>query len=240
MAITRTEDTKIKPRDRGNGYHSNFNGFIYKTPSPSRIGNGEYHAVMAPALASAHMISPSVEDVHVAVAATLAEQDVHAIIANADPVSRDRNLQELVSPEYWLGHLARGAVELEDNIFGGGPPDDGLEPEADFESIGVKNANVNTAEGVELERPSKALHRQRLVSLQRGRPSLKLLSLWEKDATFFSRRTRYPLRLVTYSRYEAPMHPIEMELHNRYTIKALKKARVIKSIVRIEIPRNSG
>ncbi|KAK1758580.1 hypothetical protein QBC47DRAFT_375121 [Echria macrotheca] len=125
------------------------------------------------------------------------------------------------------------------------------EPEADFGSIGVKNTNINTAEGVDLNARQK-LCVGSVLDLFEGRPSLKHLSLWEKDATFTD-----PLSIATgYSRYAAQwyglptvfspikiishrvissQHPIEMELHNRYTIKALKKAHEIKSIVRIEI-----
>jgi len=118
-----------------------------------------------------------------------------------------------------------------------------------FDTVGVKHTTVNSAPGVTLS-PHQSLLIGSVLDLFKGHPTLKHLSLWSPSATFTD-----PLSIATgYSRFAAQWYglaslfkpidllehrvvsdknPIEIEMRTRYTLKAVKKATEIKSVVKI-------
>lgn len=120
-----------------------------------------------------------------------------------------------------------------------------------FESIGVKNTTVNSAAGVNLTSHQKLLVGS-VLDLFEGKPTLKHLSLWDRNATFADPLTD----AVGYDRFAAQWYglpavfgriqllshkvvdagnPIEMELQNKYTAKVVGTTQEISSKVRIHV-----
>ncbi|KAK3372661.1 hypothetical protein B0H63DRAFT_485437 [Podospora didyma] len=120
-----------------------------------------------------------------------------------------------------------------------------------FASVGVRNTIINEASGVQLSDRQKLLVGS-VLDLFEGRPTLKHLSLWHRDATFTDPLTiakgfdRYaaqwyglpavfdPIKLVSHQVVSAG-NPIEVDLRNIYTVKLLKKEQEITSRVRIYV-----
>ncbi|KAK1830189.1 hypothetical protein QBC39DRAFT_354398 [Podospora conica] len=123
-------------------------------------------------------------------------------------------------------------------------------------SIGVKHLAVNTAPGVSLS-PHQNVLVGSVLDLFQGHPTLKHLSLWSPSATFTD-----PLSIATgYNRFAAQWYglaslfkpiellehrvvssnnPIEIEMRTRYTLKAVKKATEISSVVKIWVGDGTG
>ncbi|KAK0656189.1 hypothetical protein B0T16DRAFT_316069 [Cercophora newfieldiana] len=120
-----------------------------------------------------------------------------------------------------------------------------------FESIGVKNTNIISAPGINLTQHQKVLVGS-VLDLFEGKPTLKHLSLWNRNATFADPLTD----AVGYDRFAAQWYglpavfgriqlvshkvvdagnPIEMELQNRYTAKVVGKTQEVSSRVRIHV-----
>ncbi|KAI1445531.1 hypothetical protein F5Y02DRAFT_386538 [Annulohypoxylon stygium] len=120
-----------------------------------------------------------------------------------------------------------------------------------FESIGVRNTQVNEAPGVSLSSDQKVLVGS-VLDLFAGNPTLKHLSLWSQDATFTDPLTVAsgykkfaaqwyglpalfkPIQIESHSVTSAG-NPIEMALSNKYTLKGIGTAQTIHSVVRIEV-----
>ncbi|KAK0628352.1 hypothetical protein B0T17DRAFT_588495 [Bombardia bombarda] len=125
-----------------------------------------------------------------------------------------------------------------------------------FESIGVKNTQVNQGQGVNLSSHQKLLVGS-VLDLFAGRPTLSHLSLWLPTATFadpITSATGYdrfaaqwyglpavfdPIQLVSHQVVSAG-NPIELDLCNKYTLKGIKKEQEIASRVRIFVDEASG
>ncbi|KAK4208033.1 hypothetical protein QBC37DRAFT_432558 [Rhypophila decipiens] len=125
-----------------------------------------------------------------------------------------------------------------------------------FESVGVKHTSISQAPGVNLS-PHQKLVVGSVLDLFEGRPSLRHLDLWSKDATFADPLTvaegydRYaaqwyglptvfsPINLVSHTVTSAG-NPIEIDLDNKYTLKGVKKEQEIKSKVKIWLDESAG
>ncbi|KAK0753715.1 hypothetical protein B0T18DRAFT_424217 [Schizothecium vesticola] len=130
------------------------------------------------------------------------------------------------------------------------------QPTPTNESIGVKHTSVNTVPGVSLSSHQNLLVGS-VLDLFQGHPTLKHLSLWSPTATFTD-----PLSIATgHNRFAAQWYglasmfrpiellehrvvsdknPIEIEMRTRYTLKAVKKATEISSVVKIWVGDGSG
>ncbi|KAK0632903.1 hypothetical protein B0T14DRAFT_505417 [Immersiella caudata] len=118
-----------------------------------------------------------------------------------------------------------------------------------FDSIGVKNTSINFAVGINLSQHQKLLVGS-VLDLFEGNPTLKHLSLWNRNGVFADPITD----AVGYDRFAAQWYglpavfgniqlishkvvdggnPMEVELQNRYTAKVIGKTQEIKSRVKI-------
>ncbi|KAK3336312.1 hypothetical protein B0T19DRAFT_409122 [Cercophora scortea] len=125
-----------------------------------------------------------------------------------------------------------------------------------FDSVGVKNTNINEAAGVKLSSHQRVLVGS-VLDLFAGNPTLKHLALWSPEATFTDPITisqgypKYsaqwyglpavfnPINIVSHQ-VVAAGNPIELDLRNRYTIKGIKTEQEIASRVRIFVDESSG
>ncbi|KAK3330738.1 hypothetical protein B0H66DRAFT_544724 [Apodospora peruviana] len=125
-----------------------------------------------------------------------------------------------------------------------------------FESIGVKNTNINVASGVNLSSHQELLVGS-ILDLFEGNPTLKHLSLWSPTATFADNLTvaegfdRYaaqwyglptvfkPISIQSHKVVSAG-NPIEIDLRNKYTLKGIKTEQEIASKVKIFVDSASG
>ncbi|RDA89417.1 hypothetical protein CP532_6258 [Ophiocordyceps camponoti-leonardi (nom. inval.)] len=120
-----------------------------------------------------------------------------------------------------------------------------------FQSIGIKNTNINVDPGVTLT-PEKKVLVGSVLDLFEGHPTLKHLSLWQPTATFED-----PIAISKgYDSYAAQWYgltvlfhpikirshtvtsggnPIDVSLSNAYTIKGIKTENVINSTVSIHV-----
>jgi hypothetical protein len=118
-----------------------------------------------------------------------------------------------------------------------------------LDSVGVKNTSINSAPGTNLSQHQKLLVGS-VLDLFEGKPTLKHLSLWNRNAVFADPLTD----AVGYDRFAAQWYglpavfgkiqlvshkvvdggnPMEVELQNRYTAKLVGKTQEIKSRVKI-------
>ncbi|RDA95653.1 hypothetical protein CP533_1230 [Ophiocordyceps camponoti-saundersi (nom. inval.)] len=120
-----------------------------------------------------------------------------------------------------------------------------------FQSIGVKNTDINVGPGVTLT-PEKKVLVGSVLDLFEGHPTLKHLTLWQPTATFED-----PIAIAKgYDSYAAQWYgltvlfqpikirshtvtsggnPIDVTLSNAYTIKGIKSEHVIDSTVSIHV-----
>ncbi|PFH58289.1 hypothetical protein XA68_13915 [Ophiocordyceps unilateralis] len=120
-----------------------------------------------------------------------------------------------------------------------------------FQSIGVKNTELNISPGVTLTSEKKVVVGS-VLDLFEGHPTLRHLTLWQPTATF-----QDPIAIAKgYASYAAQWYglpvlfnpikirshevtsggnPIELSLSNAYTMKGLKSEHVINSTVRIHV-----
>ncbi|KAH9905470.1 hypothetical protein F4778DRAFT_779806 [Xylariomycetidae sp. FL2044] len=120
-----------------------------------------------------------------------------------------------------------------------------------FESVGIKNTNINEDAGVKLSPHQKVLVGS-VLDLFSGNPTLRHLSLWSPSAVFTDPLTvaagydKYaaqwyglpalfdPIRIRSH-RVTSAGNPIELDLSNAYVVKGIKKEQVIDSRVRIHV-----
>ncbi|KAK1780618.1 hypothetical protein QBC45DRAFT_323097 [Copromyces sp. CBS 386.78] len=123
-----------------------------------------------------------------------------------------------------------------------------------MKQIGVANHLIIEAPGVELSPYNKMLVGA-VLDLFEGKPSLKHLSLWNPDATFIDPLTtakgynRYAAQWYALAQMFSPVeiqshevvssgNPIEVKLHNKYTLPSINKQQDIHSLVKIWVDSN--
>ncbi|KAI1506009.1 hypothetical protein F5X99DRAFT_404557 [Biscogniauxia marginata] len=120
-----------------------------------------------------------------------------------------------------------------------------------LESPSIKNTAINENPGVKLS-PQQRVIVGSVLDLFEGNPTLRHLSLWSRNATFTD-----PLTIAQgYDRFAAQWYglpalfspiqiqshavissgnPIELNLSNKYVVKAIGKEQIVDSVVRIHV-----
>ncbi|OLN86549.1 hypothetical protein CCHL11_08525 [Colletotrichum chlorophyti] len=149
------------------------------------------------------------------------------------------------------------AKQVQRNMASGSPSDTAkAQASADanaptFDSVGIKNTNINEKPGVSLSQQQKVLVGS-VLDLFEGNPTLKHLSLWSKSGTFQDNITvaegfdKYaaqwyglpalfnPIKIQSHTVTSAG-NPIELNLKNSYTVKGIKAEQTMDSVVQIEV-----
>lgn len=120
-----------------------------------------------------------------------------------------------------------------------------------FASFNVKTTDIKTEPGIQLSDHQKLLVGS-VLDLFGGNPTLKHFSLWAPNATFSDNITvaqgeaKYkaqfyglpalfnPIRIQAHS-VTSSGNPIELRLKNEYTVKGIKKAQTVDSVVDIHV-----
>ncbi|RCI12715.1 hypothetical protein L249_0615 [Ophiocordyceps polyrhachis-furcata BCC 54312] len=121
----------------------------------------------------------------------------------------------------------------------------------DFQSIGVRNTDINLDPGVTLT-PEKKVLVGSVLDLFEGHPTLRHLTLWQPTATFEDPMAIsngydsyaaqwygltvlfHPIKIRSHSVKDGG-NPIDVSLSNAYTIKGIKSEHVINSTVSIHV-----
>ncbi|KAK3497213.1 uncharacterized protein B0T23DRAFT_426348 [Neurospora hispaniola] len=123
-----------------------------------------------------------------------------------------------------------------------------------MQQLAVSNTLILEAPGVDLTPYNKILVGA-VLDLFEGKPTLKHLSLWNPDATFVDPITtaqgynRYAAQWYALAQVLGPVkiqshevvssgNPIEVKLHNRYTLPPINKTQDIHSLVKIWVDGN--
>ncbi|KAI1329993.1 hypothetical protein F5Y16DRAFT_62010 [Xylariaceae sp. FL0255] len=125
-----------------------------------------------------------------------------------------------------------------------------------LDEYGIKNKRINESPGVNLSDRQKLLVGS-VLDLFEGNPTLKNLSLWDRNGTFTD-----PLTIAQgYDKFAAQWYglptlfspinlqshtvtsggnPIELTMANKYVVKGIKKEQTINSTVRINVNESTG
>lgn len=123
-------------------------------------------------------------------------------------------------------------------------------------SLGIRNSNINEADGVKLSEKQKVIVGG-VLDLFEGNPTLKHFSLWNPEATFEDPITNsvgeakykaqwyglpalfHPIKLQSHKVIDSG-NPIRLELANKYVVRGIGKEQMMNSIVEIFVNDQNG
>ncbi|TLD18560.1 hypothetical protein PspLS_10216 [Pyricularia sp. CBS 133598] len=127
---------------------------------------------------------------------------------------------------------------------------------ASFSSLGIRNNNINEAEGVKLSDKQKVIAGS-VLDLFEGNPTLKHFSLWNPEAIFEDPITKaageskykaqwyglpavfHPIKLQSHKVIDSG-NPMRLEVSNKYVVRGIGKEQVINSVVEVFLNDQNG